>query len=176
MKEGKTRFDTTRWSIVCMAQDKDASACDAALEDLCQSYWYPLYAYVRRRGYSMEEAQDLTQEFFFRLTSKDYIRSADREKGKFRTFLLVAIKHFLANEWHRANAQKRGGGNVLGESALHVDGDVSEGPGINEIIGKEPTAEFANDVSGECDALLELLPEEDMRKLALLKMEGHNNK
>jgi RNA polymerase sigma-70 factor (ECF subfamily) len=111
-----------------MAQDKDASACDAALEDLCQSYWYPLYAYVRRRGYSMEEAQDLTQEFFFRLTSKDYLRSADREKGKFRTFLLVAIKYFLANEWHRANAQKRGGGRIIvpidqgwAEDTYHVE-------------------------------------------------------
>ena len=70
-------------------------------------YWYPLYAYVRRRGTRAEEAKDLTQEFFHRLLAKDYLRAADREKGKFRTFLLVAMKRFLANEWHRSIAQKR---------------------------------------------------------------------
>ncbi len=91
--------------------------------------------------------------------------------------LLVVITARKAQQHVRkAMAQKRGGGNVLGESALHVGGDASEGPGINQIIGKEPTADFASDVSEECDALLELIPDEDMRKLALLKMEGHNNK
>ena len=81
----------------------------AALDELCQLYWYPLYAYVRRRGSSPEDAEDLTQEFFRRLLEKGYLKAADREKGRFRTFLLVALQRFLANEWDRARAQKRGG-------------------------------------------------------------------
>ena len=83
------------------------AAC--ALEELCRTYWYPLYAYVRRRGYSPPDAQDLTQEFFARLLAKHWIASADREKGRFRTFLLTAMNRFLANEWDRAGTQKRGG-------------------------------------------------------------------
>ena len=82
---------------------------DRALEELCRTYWYPLYAYARRRGHGPEDAQDLTQEFFARLLAKHWIASADREKGRFRTFLLTAMSRFLANEWHRAGAQKRGG-------------------------------------------------------------------
>jgi len=76
---------------------------------LCRTYWYPLYAYVRRRGYGPEDAQDLTQEFFLRLLRKDYLAQVDPGKGKFRSFLLAAITHFLANEWDRTNAVKRGG-------------------------------------------------------------------
>ena len=76
---------------------------------LCNVYWYPLYAYVRRRGYSPEDAQDLTQEFFLRLLQHDWLAQADRERGRFRTFLLAALSHFLANEWHKARAKKRGG-------------------------------------------------------------------
>jgi RNA polymerase sigma-70 factor (ECF subfamily) len=79
------------------------------LEELCRTYWYPLYAYARRRGHGPEDAQDLTQEFFARLLAKHWIASADREKGRFRTFLLTAMSRFLANEWHRGGAQKRGG-------------------------------------------------------------------
>ena len=91
--------------------------------------------------------------------------------------LLVVITARKARQHvRRAMAQKRGGGKVLGESALDWDGDTKQEPGINQVIGKEPTAEFASDVAAECDALLELLPDADMRKLALLKMEGHNNK
>ena len=80
----------------------------AALDELCQVYWYPLYAYVRRRGSSPEDAEDLTQEFFRTLLEKEYLKVADREKGRFRTFLLVALQRFLANDWDRARAQKRG--------------------------------------------------------------------
>jgi RNA polymerase sigma-70 factor (ECF subfamily) len=80
-----------------------------ALADLCQAYWYPLYAYVRRRGYSAEDAQDLTQEFFARLLAQNWIGQADRQRGRFRTFLLSALSHFLANEWDHARAKKRGG-------------------------------------------------------------------
>lgn len=80
------------------------------MERLCRTYWYPLYAHVRRRGYSPEDAQDLTQEFFARLLTKRWLSAADRNRGRFRTFLLGAFSHFLANEWHRARCEKRGGG------------------------------------------------------------------
>ena len=92
------------------ARQKDSPQSLAALETLCRTYWYPLYAYVRRQGQSPHDAQDLTQEFFARLLQKDYLKAAAREKGRFRTFLLVALKRFLANEWDRLRAQKRGGG------------------------------------------------------------------
>ena len=81
-----------------------------ALEELCRTYWYPLYAYVRRQGHSREDAEDLTQGFFARLLEKNYLEGVASDKGKFRAFLLVAVKRFLANEWDRANRQKRGGG------------------------------------------------------------------
>ena len=82
----------------------------AAMAELCRNYWYPLYAFIRRRGHSAEEAEDLTQEFFARLLAKEFLAGVDREKGRFRTFLLMAVKRFLANEYDRAQAQKRGGG------------------------------------------------------------------
>lgn len=81
-----------------------------ALEELCRTYWYPLYAYVRRHGHSREDAEDLTQGFFAQLLEKNYLEGLTSEKGKFRAFLLVAVKRYLANEWDRANRQKRGGG------------------------------------------------------------------
>ena len=83
------------------------------MEELCLAYWYPLYAYVRRRGHSTEEAQDLTQEFFARLIEKHWLAEADSRKGRFRTFLLTALNHFLAKEWRRSHAARRGGGQVL---------------------------------------------------------------
>ncbi len=103
-------FVTTRWSVVLAAQEPSSPASAAALETLCRAYWYPLYAYVRGSGHSPHDAQDLTQEFFARLLAKDYLRAADREKGRFRTFLRVCLKRFLANEWDRQRALKRGGG------------------------------------------------------------------
>jgi RNA polymerase sigma factor (sigma-70 family) len=103
-------FATTHWSVVLAAgQSADAQA-SAALEQLCCTYWYPLYAYVRRRGYSPEGAQDLTQEFFALFLRKEYFRLADRARGRFRTFLLHALEHFLINEWKRAQCARRGGG------------------------------------------------------------------
>ncbi len=104
------QFVTTHWSVVLGAQGKDAPGSAAALEKLCRTYWYPLYAHARRLGHSPQDAEDLTQEFFARLLRKDYLQAADRAKGRFRTFLLVALKRFLANEWDRMRAQKRGGG------------------------------------------------------------------
>ena len=91
----------------------DTTGARHALEKLCQTYWYPLYAYVRRRGFSPPDAEDLTQEFFARFLEHDWVANADREKGRFRTFLLSAMNHFLANEWDKARAQKRGGGAAL---------------------------------------------------------------
>jgi RNA polymerase sigma factor (sigma-70 family) len=106
-------FGTTHWSVVLAAgQSADAQASEA-LEQLCRTYWPPLYAYVRRRGHSPEDAQDLTQEFFALFLRKDYFRLADRAKGRFRTFLLHALEHFLINEWKRAQCAKRGGGTTL---------------------------------------------------------------
>lgn len=103
-------FVTTRWSVVLAAQGKSSLDSAAALETLCQAYWYPLYAYVRGAGRSPEDAQDLTQEFFARLLAQDWLRVVTPEKGRFRTFLLMTVKRFLANEWHRGRAQKRGAG------------------------------------------------------------------
>jgi RNA polymerase sigma factor (sigma-70 family) len=106
-------FLTTHWSVVLAAKDKSSPDSAAALEALCRAYWYPLYAFVRRQGHAPSDAQDLTQEFFARLLGKEYLRGADREKGRFRTFLRVALKRFLANEWNRSQRLKRGGGHKL---------------------------------------------------------------
>ena len=102
-------FVTTHWSLVLAAVGKDEAQAQYALEKLCQLYWYPLYAYVRRRGYGAHDGQDLVQEFFARLLRRHWLAQADRQRGKFRTFLLTAMNHFLANEWDKAKAEKRGG-------------------------------------------------------------------
>jgi len=103
-------FATTHWSVVLAAQREDPARAHEALAALCQSYWYPLYVYVRRQGHSPHDAQDLTQEFFARLLEKDWLAGVSRGRGRFRSFLLAAMKHFLANEWDKARARKRGGG------------------------------------------------------------------
>jgi len=103
-------FVTTHWSVVVTAGRNDTPGAQAALERLCRTYWYPLYAYARRRGYSVEDAQDLTQEFFARVLERHWLARADQAKGRFRTFLLTAMERFLANEWDKARALKRGGG------------------------------------------------------------------
>ncbi len=104
-------FATTQWSLVVAANADDAEATHAraALEQLCRTYWYPLYAFVRYRGYSSTDAQDLTQAFFARIIETRGLGTADRQRGRFRSYLLGALKHFLANEWHKSRAQKRGG-------------------------------------------------------------------
>lgn len=107
------RFATTHWSIVLAAGQGTSSEAQSALGTLCQTYWYPLYAFVRRRGYHAAEAQDLTQEFFVRLLEKGYVRTANRERGRFRSFLLIAFKRFLSKERDRARAKKRGGGRKI---------------------------------------------------------------
>jgi len=122
MGDGRGVFATTHWSVVATAQDPAAQEFSAAWETLCRTYWYPVYAFVRRQGQSAHDAQDLTQEFFARLLHRDYLRAAAREKGRFRTFLIVALKRFMANEWDRARALKRGGG----ETPLSLDTTVAE--------------------------------------------------
>jgi RNA polymerase sigma-70 factor (ECF subfamily) len=104
------QFRTTHWTLIVAAQDRGSPEARAALAALCEAYWYPLYAFIRRQGHSTEQAQDLTQEFFARLLERHYLDVVDRERGKFRSFLLACCKHFLANEHDRANALKRGGG------------------------------------------------------------------
>jgi RNA polymerase sigma-70 factor (ECF subfamily) len=94
---------------VLAAGEGDSEPARSALESLCQAYWYPIYVYVRRKGHGPDDSQDLTQEFFAQLISKDHVRLADRKKGKFRTFLLATLDYFLAREWSRAHRQKRGG-------------------------------------------------------------------
>jgi RNA polymerase sigma-70 factor (ECF subfamily) len=106
-------FATTHWSLVLAAGAAPSPLAREALERLCQAYWYPLYAYVRRRGRNAHDAQDLTQEFFLYLLDHGYLARADPRKGRFRAFLLVALNHFLTNEWHRARALKRGGGHAF---------------------------------------------------------------
>lgn len=107
------QFTTTHWSVVIAAGDVASPQADAALAELCRTYWYPLYAFVRRKGHSPHDAQDLTQAFFARLLEKNYVAQADRERGRFRTYLLAALTHFLADEWDKARRLKRGGGQEI---------------------------------------------------------------
>ncbi len=129
--EAAHAFPNTRWSMVLAARAEETPDSLAALEQLCRAYWPPLYGYVRRLGHDAHDAQDLTQEFFARLLEKDWLQAADREKGRFRTFLLVAMKRFLANQWDRARAQKRGDGSraLSLDTAIAESHSAAEGPG-----------------------------------------------
>jgi RNA polymerase sigma factor (sigma-70 family) len=110
---GSSQFPTTRWSLVAAAGDPQRKEARSALSSLCENYWYPLYAYLRRRGYPADAAQDLTQEFFTRVLAGRYLDRADPEKGRFRSFLLTSLKFFVADEVDRQRARKRGGGMVV---------------------------------------------------------------
>ncbi len=116
------RFRTTRWSVVLAARGGTSPEARQALQELCEAYWYPLYAFIRRHGHPVEEARDLTQEFFLRLLEKDFLALVDQSRGKFRSFLMTACKHFLANEHDRAQALKRGGGREF----LSIDARAGE--------------------------------------------------
>lgn len=114
-------FNTTHWSVVLLAGQTASPESSAALEKLCRAYWPPVYFFARRRGYGDADAKDLTQQFFSLLLARNDFAGLDATKGKFRTFLLAAFTHFLANEHDRAQAQKRGGGQI----ALPLD-DLSD--------------------------------------------------
>jgi RNA polymerase sigma-70 factor (ECF subfamily) len=115
-------FATTHWSVVLSAGASDTTDARAALARLCQTYWHALYAYVRRRGHSPHDAEDLTQEFFARLLAHNWVARAEQQKGRFRSFLLTALNRFLADEWDKALTQKRGGG----RPAVSLDTEEAE--------------------------------------------------
>jgi RNA polymerase sigma-70 factor (ECF subfamily) len=109
----RAQFEATSWTNLLAARQQDSPEADAALEKLCRTYWYPLYAHVRRRGFDATQAEDLTQEFFYRILKENFLGAADRTKGKFRSFLLASLDNFLNEQRRQASAQKRGGGRVI---------------------------------------------------------------
>lgn len=117
------KFSTTRWSLILAASQGSTPEAHEALSSLCALYWYPLYAFTRHQGYSPEDAQDRVQGFFTRLLEKNDLAAVDRQRGRFRSWLLAALKHYLVNEWDREHAQKRGGGQTL----ISIDGATAEG-------------------------------------------------
>jgi RNA polymerase sigma factor (sigma-70 family) len=122
-------YTTTHWSVVLAAGQEETPQATEALEQLCRTYWYPLYAYVRRHGHSPEDAQDLTQDFFAHLLARGFPRGASPERGKFRSFLLVSLRHLLLDQHRRADAAKRGGG----QTVFSLDASRAE-----ERFGGEP--------------------------------------
>ncbi len=116
------RFATTHWSLVLTAATRDSPAALQALEQLCRTYWHPLYTFLRRNGYRPEDAKDLVQSFFVQILERDGLRRVERGHGRFRAYLLGALRHFLANEWDRQQAAKRGGGRTM----VSLDGEDAE--------------------------------------------------
>jgi len=155
---------TTRWSVVLSAGDKGSPHADTALEALCRAYWYPLYAYARRRGQTAADAQDLTQEFFARLVEHNWVARADQSKGRFRSFLLMAFKRFLANEWDKAHRQKRGGQARI----LPLQFDTAE-----NRYGQEPADTGTPEQAFERQWALALLDEALQRLRADYEQAGH---
>ena len=129
---GQSEFPTTRWTLVVAAGDPRRKEARSALVSLCENYWYPLYAYLRRRGYPPDQAQDLTQEFFMRVLEGRYLDRADPEKGRFRSFLLTSLKFFVADEEDRRRANKRGGGMVVAFEFLSGEERYQREPAHNE--------------------------------------------
>ena len=154
-------FATTHWTVVLAAGRQRSPQADRALDELCRAYWFPLYAYVRRRGHTKEDAEDLTQAFFARLLGKNSLANLDSAKGKFRAFLLASLKHFLANEWDKSQRQKRGGG----EHPLSLDWQTADtqfqvaaahAPGPDQAFDREWAVALLNQViqrlQTECEA------------------------
>lgn len=125
---GGAAFAPTHWTVILAAQG-DTTRANHAMQQLCQTYWSPIYAFVRRQGHTPHDAEDLTQEFFTRLLQKNYLGDLDRNKGKFRSFLLASLKHFLANEWDKVRAQKRGGG----KQVVSIDQLIAESCGAFDL-------------------------------------------
>lgn len=123
------RFMTTHWSLVLAAGSETGAGSEEALAKLCEAYWYPIYVFIRRQGYSADEAADLTQGFFARMLEKSYLRDADPQRGRFRSFLLGCLRHFLSNERDRARTQKRGGEYVI----LPLERETAEGRYLLEL-------------------------------------------
>ena len=133
------QFATTHWSVVLAASGNASVSTEAALATLCQAYWFPLYAHVRRRGNDPESARDLTQGFFSELLAKDSIARADRERGRFRTFLLAALDHFLHHQHRDAQALKRGGGREF----ISWDAqDAEQRYALEPVDNRSPDREF----------------------------------
>jgi RNA polymerase sigma-70 factor (ECF subfamily) len=132
----RAQFEATSWTNLLAARQQGSPEAEAALEKLCRTYWYPLYAHVRRRGYDATQAEDLTQEFFYRILKENFLGAADRTKGKFRSFLLASLDNFLNEQRRQAGAQKRGGGRVL----LSLDAQQAE-----QRYLQEPAADAAPD-------------------------------
>lgn len=119
----REQFPLTRWSVVLAARDsKDEARAAVALDELCRAYWFPLYVYIRRRGYPAEDAKDMTQGYFAALIQRDYLADADRSRGRLRSFLLTTLKHYLADEWGKASALKRG----AGRTPISIDAALAE--------------------------------------------------
>jgi RNA polymerase sigma factor (sigma-70 family) len=151
-------FATTHWSVVLDASHATPGRSRAALESLCSKYWYPLFVYVRRCGYAAPDAQDLTQQYFLQLLSKNWLAQANRERGRFRSFLLASMKHFLANEWDKLQAAKRGGKLHF----LSLDFDTAE-----TRLATEPSHDQSPDKAYDRQWAMELLDQ----VLAALKNE-----
>lgn len=123
------RFETTRWPLIAAAQQDRGTRSREALAILCSAYWYPLYAFVRRKGYDSESAQDLVQGFFVRLLERDYLGAVDPTKGRFRSFLMAACSHYLANQADHDRARKRGGGRIpVSIDRIEAEGRYGRGP------------------------------------------------
>ncbi|MBI5435220.1 MAG: sigma-70 family RNA polymerase sigma factor [Planctomycetes bacterium] len=140
-------FAPTRWSLVLAAGKHADAPARAALAELCEAYWYPLYAYVRRRGHDADAAADLTQGFFARLIERDDFAAADRERGRFRAYLLAALRHFLADERDRATAEKRGGGAApLSLDFERADSKWHQEPAVDETPERAYERGFAHEL------------------------------
>ncbi len=146
--KGRRQFATTRWSLVLAAGESGSDDSECALAELCEQYWYPLYAYTRRRGYDPDDARDLTQAFFTKLLAERNLRAADPTRGRFRTFLLSSLKNFLAGEWRKDHTLKRGGA----FNVLSLDFDSAE-----ESYRVEPSHELSPEVIYERRWALSLL-------------------
>jgi DNA-directed RNA polymerase specialized sigma24 family protein len=145
MRDSQTRggdnaqFNTTHWTVLLQAREGLSPAAEEARARLCREYWYPLYAFIRRQGHSPEEAQDLTQGYFAHLLETHALATVDRSKGRFRSFLLASLRHFLGNCRVHAAAQKRGGGCIL----MSLDGASAEARyGLEPVESASPDTLF----------------------------------